>query len=145
MPRFEMVRAALKVHRRVGGEHSTFVISDLVTLARIHLAVNQFDEALRIAREAVAACEIDNTELDAVRLHAYSLLRQLSVQVDPYEATRVWAQKIAAKRRLLPDQSLVIDLHGLAMLYRRLGRWDESEIHYREAASLRRGTDAVRV
>ena len=141
---FEMIRAALKVHRRVGGEHSTFVISDLVTLAKIHLAVDQFDEALQTAREAVAACEVDNTELDAVRFHAYALLRQLSVKVDPEEAARVWEQKIAAKRRLLANHSLVLDLHGLGFLCRRLGRWDEAEQHYREAASLRREADATR-
>ena len=91
------------------------------------------DEAIQIARDAVAVAERGSTEVDNRRLNAYELLANLIEASEPEESLELRVKALAAHRRLLPDRpNLAGEISQLAFLLRQAGRIDDAVTMYRD-------------
>ena len=132
-----LMRQVIEAHKRAIGKDSSFVVNDMVTLARVCSARGREDEALEIARDALARTEKNIPEVEASRLGIYSLLASLTSRSNPQEAVEMRIREVETKRRLTPGHnSLVPDLCQIGFLLRRTKKFDDAEKYYREAIAI---------
>jgi tetratricopeptide (TPR) repeat protein len=132
---------ALTLARELWGDKHPNVASSLNNLAELYRALNRYQEAEPLYKEAIA---IDHHSLPPVHSQLATHLNNLALlykSLNRYqEAEDLYKEAIAIARHSLPplDPQLATHLNNLALLYRALNRYQEVEPLYKEAIAIDR-------
>jgi class 3 adenylate cyclase/tetratricopeptide (TPR) repeat protein len=131
--------ACLEASVETGRSTSRMELLTLVSLARAYLSAGRQDDAIRHAREALAACRertARNFEASALHLHG-----DIAAGLEPpslEEAERLYRQALALAEEL-GMRPLVAHCHlGLGKLYRRPGKREQAQEHLTTATTMYR-------